>query len=256
MLVDSHCHLNYLDDPQDALVRARAAGVSACLCIGVEEKSINDVLAFAASHEDVWASVGEHPGSCSGDAGWVAPLLDRERVVAVGEMGLDYHYERDDKRQAEQRQTFAQQLAIAADADLPVIIHTRAAEADTLALLRDFPQVRGVLHCFTESWEMASQAIELGYYISISGIVTFKNADNVRQVAERVPAERLLVETDAPWLAPVPHRGKQNEPAFVADTARFLADLRELDVDELAALTGSNFYRLFSGAASNPAIVA
>ncbi len=248
MLIDSHCHLNYLDHPQDALTRASASGVSACLCIGVEEKTINDVLEFADNHENVWASVGEHPGSCSGDAAWIARLLDHSRVVAVGEMGLDYHYERDAARQAEQRHTFAQQLGFAAATGLPVIIHTRAAEADTLALLRDYPQVRGVLHCFTESWDMASQALELGYYISISGIVTFKNADNVRYVAERIPDERLLVETDAPWLAPVPHRGQQNEPAFVADTARYLADLRGVAVDDLAALTTANFFRLFARA--------
>ena len=249
MLVDSHCHLNYLDDPDAALERARERHISACLCIGVEEKAIDDVLGFAAAHADVWASVGEHPGSCSGDASWVAERLDAPRVVAVGEMGLDYHYETNSDKQALQRQTFEQQLEIAAAADLPVIIHTRAAEADTLALLERFPTVRGVLHCFTESWDMARHAIDLGYYISISGIVTFKNAANVRYVAERVPTERLLIETDAPWLAPVPHRGAQNEPGFVADTAAFLANLRQVTVAELAQRTSENFFTLFNAAA-------
>ncbi len=250
MLVDSHCHLNYLENPTAALARARERGVSACLCIGVEAAAIEEVLELAALHEDVWASVGEHPGSCSGNAGWVAQYLDKPRVVAVGEMGLDYHYETDSEKQAAQRRTFEQQLALADEHQLPVIVHTRAAEADTLALLRDFPGVRGVLHCFTESWQMAEQALSMGYYISISGIVTFKNAANVRYVAERVPDERLLIETDAPWLAPVPHRGQKNEPAYVADTADFLAALRQTSAAELADVTRGNFYALFSAASA------
>ena len=248
MLVDSHCHLNYLEDPAAALARARDRGISACLCIGVEAATIEDVLQIALTHDDVWASVGEHPGSCSGDAGWVSQHLDKPRVVAVGETGLDYHYEADTDKQAAQRKTFEQQLALADEKGLPVIVHTRAAEEDTLALLRNFPGVRGVLHCFTESWAMAEQALAMGYYVSISGIVTFKNAANVRYVAERVPAERLLVETDAPWLAPVPHRGQKNEPAYVADTAAFLAELRQTSTAELAALTSRNFFALFSAA--------
>ena len=250
MLVDSHCHLNYLDAPLDALQRAREKGVTELLCIGVEASSIDEVLQLASEHDGVWASVGEHPGSCSGDARWVADHLTHPQVVAVGETGLDYHYEKDARRQALQRKTFAQQLTLAADYELPVIIHTRAAEADTLALLRDFPSVQGVLHCFTESWEMAEAALDMGYYVSISGIVTFRNADNVREVALRVPADRLLIETDAPWLAPVPHRGQSNEPAFVADTAAYLAQLREVSLEALAHSTRMNFFRLFSRAQS------
>lgn len=247
MFVDSHCHLNYLDDPAAALERAQSRGMSECLCIGVDQPAIEQVLAFT-QYPGIWASVGEHPGACTGDASWVKDYLDRKKVVAAGEMGLDYHYEKDPQKQALQRQTFSQQLEIAAEYDLPVIIHTRAAEQDTLKLIKDFPGVRGVLHCFTESWSLASAAIELGYYVSISGIVTFKNAENVREVAKQIPADRLLIETDAPYLAPVPHRGHANEPSFVVDTAQFLADLRGVSIEQLASSTRDNFFRLFSRA--------
>lgn len=248
MFIDSHCHLNYLDDPLAALQRARDASVDGCLCIGVEQSSITQVLDFADTHADVWASVGEHPGNCSGNADWVETHLQHPRVIAVGETGLDYYYEKHSQAQAAQRHTFARQLELAAQYDLPVIIHTRDAEQDTLSLMRDQPQVTGVLHCFTESWQMAEQALAMGYFISISGIVTFNSADNVREVAVRVPAERLLIETDAPWLAPVPRRGKQNEPSYVQHTAQFLAELRNVTLTDLAAQTSANFYRLFSSA--------
>ena len=248
MFVDSHCHLNYLEDPEKALERALARGVTECLCIGVERSTISEVLDMAASHEGVWASVGEHPGSCSGDAGWVKDYLGSDKVVAVGEMGLDYHYVEAPDKRAAQRETFSQQLAMADEAELPVIIHTRSAEQDTLTALRNFPAVCGVLHCFTESWQMASAALDLGYYVSISGIVTFSNADNVREVASKVPLQRLLIETDAPWLAPTPHRGKKNEPGFVVDTALFLAELRGLSIQELAQATRDNFFTLFERA--------
>jgi TatD DNase family protein len=248
VFVDSHCHLNYLEEPTAALARARDSGVRETLCIGVDQGGIEQVLGLAAALQGVWASVGEHPGSCSGDAAWVEGLLQRPDVVAVGEMGLDYHYETDEAQRAKQRHTFEQQLAIADRAALPVVIHTRAAEADTLSLLRAFPNVTGVLHCFTESWQMAQAAIDMGYYVSISGIVTFRNADNVRDVARQIPAERLLIETDAPWLAPVPYRGKKNEPAYVAATAAFLAELRQQTLETLAATTRDNFFRLFSRA--------
>jgi TatD DNase family protein len=246
--VDSHCHLNYLEDPAQALVRARARGVHECLCIGVEQDCIEDVLAVAESQSGVWASVGEHPGSCSGDASWVQEYLHRDGVVAVGEMGLDYHYVEQEDQRALQRHTFSQQLAMASAQDLPAIVHTRSAESDTLALIEDCAGVRGVLHCFTESWAMAEQALAMGFYISISGIVTFKNGDNVRDVARKLPLDRLLIETDAPWLAPVPNRGKKNEPAFVVDTAEYLAGMLEMDVAALAEITRDNFFRLFSRA--------
>ncbi len=249
MFVDSHCHLNYLTDPVQAWQRAQSNDVATALCIGVEESAITEVLTLARELPGVWASVGEHPGSCSGDATWVQQHLNAPRVVAVGEMGLDYHYEKDPKKQALQRHTFAQQLEIAQQHNLPVIIHTRTAQADTLALMREFPGVIGVMHCFTESWDMAKQALDMGYFVSISGIVTFKNAAQVREVASQVPADRLLIETDAPWLAPVPHRGHKNEPAWVTHTAACVADLRGVSVEELAATTRQNFFLLFDRAA-------
>ncbi|HEY5645150.1 MAG TPA: TatD family hydrolase [Pseudomonadales bacterium] len=248
MLVDSHCHLNYLDDPQARVREARAAGVVAVLCIGVDAAHIGEVLALARSEPDVWASVGQHPEAAASDWNWIEPLLDQPRVVAVGETGLDYYHSDTPGLRRRQRQNFEHQLSLASRYDLPVVVHTRSAEADTLALIRSFPDVVGVLHCFTESWALAEAAIDLGYYISISGIVTFRNGENVRAVARQVPADRLLVETDAPWLAPVPHRGRQNQPAYVVDTAGYLAELRGTDLPSLAEQTSENFRRLFARA--------
>ncbi len=245
MLVDSHCHLNYLEEPAARLKEARAAGVDRLLCIGVDAQHIDEVLALAAAEPDVWASVGQHPEAAQGSLDWIEPLLNRPRVVAVGETGLDYHHVAEDDARARQREAFRHQLQLAKRHALPVIVHTRAAEADTLALIREFPGVVGVLHCFTESWAMAAAALELGYYVSISGIVTFRNGENVREVARQVPDDRLLVETDAPWLAPVPYRGKPNAPAYVRATAEFLAELRGVPLAELAATTSANFQRLF-----------
>ena len=251
MFVDSHCHLNYLDDPAQALRSAVQAQVSSCLCIGVEQKSISEVRHFALNNPGVWWSVGEHPGSCSGDARWIENYVGQEKLVALGEMGLDYLYEESPVKQEMQRETFNQQMVLASQTNLPVIIHTRGAEQDTLKIICEHNNVNGVLHCFTESWQMAQQAIEVGYYVSISGIVTFRNADNVRDVARQIPLYRLLIETDAPWLSPVPYRGKQNQPAYVSETADFLAQLRGISVEELAETTKNNFYALFSQADDN-----
>lgn len=245
MLVDSHCHLNYLDDPTARIADARAAGVQLQLCIGVDEAHIGEVLALSERETDVWATVGQHPDAAGASFGWIEPLLGHHRVVAVGETGLDYFHCEDSAAQARQRESFEYQLQLAERHDLPVVVHTRSAEADTLELIRRYPNVRGVLHCFTESWPMASAALDVGYYISISGIVTFRNGENVREVARQVPDDRLLVETDAPWLAPVPHRGKPNQPAYVKDTAAYLAELRGVGVDALVERTGRNFLRLF-----------
>ena len=259
MLVDSHCHLNYLETPELCLAAARERGVNGFLCIAVDEAGSTQVLALADQHADVWATIGEHPDSVAGPPGalsseqngsarsgsWIGPLLDSPRVVAVGETGLDYFHARDSHQRERQLQSFDLQLSLAQERQLPVVVHTRQAESDTLKLMADYPDAIGVLHCFTESWSMASRALDMGYYISISGIVTFRNAENVRDVALRVPEDRLLVETDSPWLAPVPHRGKTNEPAFVADTAKFLSELRGCKLEDLARATTANFRRLF-----------
>ena len=245
MFIDSHCHLNYLQSASKALERARNCGVKGILCIGVDEAGIDEVLAIAQTHDDVWASVGMHPQSVQQEYAWIEEKLLTPGVVAVGETGLDYKTADSAEEHRMQLQAFEHQMDLAERFDLPVVIHTRDAQSDTLKMLENFPKVRGVLHCFTESWEMAERAIELGYFISISGIVTFAKAENVRAVAEKVPLDRLLIETDAPWLAPVPHRGKENEPAFVADTASFLAQLRGIYVDDLAQATSANFSRLF-----------
>lgn len=244
-MIDSHCHLNFLDDPEGCLAAARALGVRAFLCIGVDRQGIGEVLRMAETHADVWATAGQHPEGAAAEPDWIESHLDHHRVVAVGETGLDYFHEQDPDARRRQIQRFEHQMELAHRHDLPVVIHTRQAEADTLAVLRAWPDVTGVLHCFTESWDMARQALELGYYVSISGIVTFKSADNVRTVARQVPDDRLLVETDSPWLAPVPHRGKPNQPAYVVDTARYLAELRGVEAEALAATTGANFQRLF-----------
>jgi len=257
LLVDSHCHLNYLEDPERCLADARGLGVSRVLCITVDAGHVHQVLNLAERHPDVWASIGQHPQAADdGPTDWIESLLAHPRVVAVGETGLDYHQVSSDEIRGVQRRCFEQQLELAARHDLPIVIHTRSAELDTLSLLKAFPQVRGVLHCFTESWEMARQALDLGYFVSISGIVTFKNAANVRDVAVRIPQDRLLVETDAPWLTPAPHRGKPNEPAFVRHTAEFLAELRAVSFETLAEATTNNFLKLFdrvvgSGAAEH-----
>lgn len=245
MFVDSHCHLNYLDNPTEAVQNAIARGVERMLCIGVDEKGIREVLALAHDFPEVFATVGEHPGSATTDQGWMDEHIDQPKVLALGEMGLDYFYEKDASVQHIQRQSFTAQMEQAHQRDLPVVIHTRSAKSDTLAILREFPSVIGVLHCFTEDWDMAKQGLDLGYFISISGIVTFNKATNVREVAKKIPLERLLIETDSPWLAPVPHRGQQNQPAFVTDTAQFVSELRGEELAQLAGKTSANFNQLF-----------
>ena len=254
MFADSHCHLNYkgLGEQQDeVLARARARGVSAMLNIATRESEWDAVLGTAEREPDVWATVGIHPHEADRhpDIG-TARLIERAahpRVVGIGESGLDYYYDHSDRDR--QRASFRAHIAAARETGLPIVVHTRDAEEDTAAILREemgkgaYP---GVIHCFTASGGFADIALELGLYISISGIVTFKNAKDLQQTAARLPIERLLIETDAPFLAPVPHRGKTGEPAFVADTAQFLADLRGEDIATLAEATAANFHTLFA----------
>ena len=256
MLVDSHCHLNYkglAEQQEEVLARARARGVTAMLNIATRESEWDDVLAAAQANDDVWASVGIHPHDADQHPDIdTAKLLERAahpRVVAIGETGLDYYYDKSDR--AQQQDSFRRHLHASQVSGLPVIVHTRDAEVDTLALLSEEmarTEFSGVIHCFTASDDFARKALDLGLYISISGIVTFKNAAELQATAKWLPRERLLIETDSPFLAPVPHRGKAGEPAFVADTLAFLADLRGEDPAELAAATGANFYKLFNKA--------
>lgn len=254
MLVDSHCHLDRLNlDRYDgeldgAIDAARARGVDQLLCISISLDNVEKVIDIAHRHPRVLASVGVHPCDVKAGTASRAQLLDwtrRDKVVAVGETGLDYHYETES--QALQQESFALHLQVAGEVGLPVVVHTRDAREDTLDLIRRHgnPDSAGVLHCFTESWEMASAAMDMGYYISLSGIVTFKNAESLREVARRMPLDRLLVETDSPYLAPVPYRGKPNEPRYVREVAEFVAEVKGLSFEALAEATTENFYRLF-----------
>ena len=254
MLADSHCHLNYkglVDDQPAVLARARARGVTAMLNIATRESEWDAVLATAEREPDVWATVGIHPHEADQhphvDTAKLVERARHPRVVGIGESGLDYHYDYSDR--ARQRASFRAHIAACRQAGVPLVVHTRDAEADTLAILADEMGqgvYAGVIHCFTASAAFADKALELGLYISISGIVTFKNARDLQDIAARLPVERLLIETDAPFLAPVPHRGRPGEPAFVADTAAFLAKLRGEPVEELARRTADNFHRLFT----------
>ena len=256
MLVDSHCHLNYpglIDRQQEVLAAARARGVGAFLNISTRQSEWADILGTAERNEDVWASIGVHPHEADAHPDLGAAVLvdaaDHPRVIGIGECGLDYFYDKSDREA--QRQHFKAHIEAARITGLPLIVHTREAEADTAEILERAVvegSVSGVLHCFTSSAELARKALDIGFYISLSGIVTFKNARDLQEVAKIIPEDRLLVETDAPFLAPVPHRGKPCEPAFVADTAAFVADLRGEGIDQLADATTSNFYRLFNKA--------
>ncbi|RVQ69156.1 TatD family deoxyribonuclease [Croceicoccus ponticola] len=258
MLIDSHCHLNYaglIEHQADVLVRAREAGVKGFLNISTRRSEWEDVVATAEREPDVWASIGIHPHEADShaDLGREALLQAsaHPRVIGIGETGLDYYYEHSDR--IVQQALFRVHIGVARETGLPLIIHSRDAEEDTLSILREemeegaFP---ALIHCFTASRAFGEAVLDLGLTISLSGIVTFKNATEVQETAKIVPDDRLLVETDAPFLAPVPHRGKTCEPAFVANTLDFVAKLRGTTAEDLAEITGRNFYALFSKAAS------
>lgn len=256
MFADSHCHLNYkgvFEQQADVLARARERSVGAMLNISTRESEWDAVVATAEREPDVWASIGIHPHEADQHPDLdTAKLIERAahpRIVGIGESGLDYYYDHSDR--ARQQASFRRHIAACRETGLPLIVHTRDAEDDTLAILREEMEqgaYTGVIHCFTASGAFADAALALGFYISISGIVTFKNAHDLQATAARLPIDRLLIETDAPFLAPVPHRGKQGEPAFVADTAAFLATLRGESVEDLAARTVDNFFTLFDKA--------
>ena len=256
-LIDSHCHLNYkgLVEQQDAVLsRARAAGIAGFLNISTRQSEWQHVVATAERESDVWATVGIHPHEADQHADLGREVLleatRHPRVIGIGESGLDYYYDKSDREV--QQALFRMHIAVARETGLPLVIHTRDADDDTAEILTlemeqgAFP---ALIHCFTASPAFGRKVLELGLTISISGIVTFKNAADLQEFVKEIPQDRLLVETDSPFLAPVPHRGKPCEPCFVRDTAKFVADLRGEDISDLSASTSANFFRLFSKAA-------
>ena len=256
MLIDSHCHLNYkglVEDQAAVLERARARGVTGMLSISTREREWADVIAIAEREPDVWASVGIHPHEADEhvhvDTAKLVEAAQHPKVIGIGETGLDYYYDHSDREQ--QKRSFRAHIAAARETGLPLIVHTRDAEEDTAAIVADemgkgaYP---ALIHCFTASAGFAQAMLDLGLYISVAGIVTFKNARELQETVATLPGDRMLIETDAPFLAPVPHRGKTGEPAFVADTAAFIANLRGEDVQELMDRTAHNFFRLFGKA--------
>ncbi len=258
MLVDSHCHLDFPDfedQLDDVIADARAAGVGAMVTIGTEVARFDRVLAIASAHDDIYCTVGTHPHEAGAegekDTGpeRLAALAADDKVIGIGETGLDYHY--DNAPRAAQKKSFRVHIQAARETGLALIVHSRDADGDTIEILtEEFEKgpFGAVMHCFTAGRGLADAAVGLGFYISFSGILTFKNADAVREIAGAVPADRLLVETDAPYLAPVPKRGKRNEPAYLAHTAAYLADLRGMTPEMLAEQTTANFFRLFTKA--------
>jgi TatD DNase family protein len=257
MFIDSHAHIDgpeFDADRDNVIQRARDAGVSAILNVGAGDPhsgAFERAVELAHKHEEVYAAVGVHPHDArlfdDRAEQRITGLLEQgQRVIAWGEIGLDFHY--DNSPREVQLEVFGRQLQLARDANLPVIIHTREAEAETIAMLNSRwagGGRAGVMHCFSGSLQLAQQAMELGFSISFSGIITFKKAEDLREVAKQVPLDRLLIETDCPFLAPVPFRGKRNEPAYVVEVARCLADMHGLEVEEIARITSENFVRLF-----------
>jgi TatD DNase family protein len=256
MLIDSHCHLDFPElaaDRAGVLARAKAAGIDGVVTISTRVKRFDEIIAIAEAHPEVWCSVGTHPHNADEELDIYAEDLVRlsahPKCVAIGEAGLDYFY--DNAPKEAQAEGLRRHIAAARTTQLPLVIHSRSADVDMAFILREemgqgsFPFV---LHCFTAGMDLARTALELGGYISFSGIITFKNAEEIREVAKMVPADRYLVETDAPYLAPIPHRGTTNEPSYVAHTAAKVAEVRGIPLVQLGAETTGNFFRLFSKA--------
>ena len=254
MMIDSHCHLDLLDlsafegDLGKALELAHSKGVEQFLCVSVTLDKFPKLVAIAEQYPHIYLSVGLHPSerdTLEVTTDLLIDLAQHPLVIAIGETGLDYHYNTGDLEW--QRHRFRTHIAAAKHLNKPLIVHTRDAREDTIAILREegAAQVGGVMHCFTETWDMAQAAIDLGFYISFSGIVTFKNATALQAVAKQVPLERILIETDAPYLAPNPHRGRPNHPANVCYVAEYLAQLRNTTVEEVARVTSDNFKKAF-----------
>ncbi len=257
MLVDHHCHLDFPDFAPDldaVVARAKAAGVATMVTISTRIRQFDRIRAIAERYDDVWCSVGTHPHNADEERGITADEIVRlsrhPKVVAIGEAGLDYHYKLGTP--AAQAEGFRAHIAAARETGLPLEIHTREADADTLAILADEHRTNGafpaVLHCYTGGRELAMRAVDLGLYVSFTGVISFKKTEALQEIARDVPADRLLVETDAPFLAPVPYRGKTNEPAYVVHTAAALARIRGVTDAEIARTTTDNFFRLYTKA--------
>jgi TatD DNase family protein len=262
MLVDSHCHLNFpdfKDDLEGVVARARAAGVGVMQTICTEMDEFDEVHAIAQRFDHIYCSVGVHPNDSGATKITTAQELisktSSPKVIGIGETGLDYHYEKSDRQT--QKISFLEHIAAGRSTGLPVIIHTRDADEDTVQILTEEMgkgTFKGLIHCFTSSKYLADKALELGCYISLSGIISFKSAQAIRDAIADAPMDRLLVETDAPYLAPVPHRGKRNEPSFVVHTNKMLADIKGISEEECASITTDNFFRLFDKAKRPEAI--
>lgn len=258
MFIDSHCHLDFeqFDAQRDAVVaRARAAGVERIVTISTSMKGFPKVLQIAESYPDVYCSVGVHPHDAEKDGENVTTeelvtLAQNPKIVGIGETGLDYFYEYSPR--GSQQESFRRHIRACIATGLPLIVHTRDAEDDTIRILQEERtghenKLRGVLHCFSSAQKMADYGLEIGFFISVSGMLTFKKSENIRDIIKDVPLDRLLIETDSPYLAPVPHRGQTCEPAYVVHTAKVLADVKGVSTDEIAKATTDNFYRLFNG---------
>lgn len=255
-LVDSHCHLDQLDlspyegDLSKAIASAESLGVKHFLCVSITLENFPDVLRIAKTYPNVSASVGLHPNEINvphePSADDLVKLAEDEKIIAIGETGLDYF--RSEGEVEWQRDRFRQHIRAAIQCKKPLIVHTRQAKEDTLKIMREenAEKIGGVMHCFTEDWETAKAAMDMNFYISFSGIVTFNSAHVIQGVAKKMPLDRILIETDSPYLAPVPYRGKPNEPAYVLQVAQYLAQLRGITVDEIADKTTENFCKLFS----------
>lgn len=254
-LVDSHCHLDRVNlagfsgDFSNLVVAAKQNNVTHMLCVGIKLSTWPAMAALTEPFETIFLSVGVHPSECDGilpDTALITQYAAHPRVIAIGETGLDYHYGADTIEI--QRQSFIIQIESAKKLNKPLIIHTRSAQADTVAIMRDHQaaEVSGVMHCFTEDWEMAKQCLDLGFYLSFSGIASFKNAQQIRDVIRKAPADRILIETDAPYLAPIPHRGRENHPAWVKHVAEVVAEVRQTSVETIACQTTQNFKTLFN----------
>lgn len=253
MLVDSHCHLNFPDFKDkipETLERARAQGVTKFLTVNTKLSETDDLIEIVEMNDDIWCSVGVHPHDAKDHTASeiedkVIQHAKHPKVVALGETGLDYYY--DNSPRLEQMKSFEQHIMLAEKLDLPLIIHTRDADADTINLLAPYKgRVKGVFHCFSGGLDLAGKALDLGFYLSFSGIVTFKKAEEIREVVKFAPLDRILVETDSPFLAPIPHRGKPNEPAYTRIVAEKVSDIKDMPLVDIAHHTTNNFYTLFA----------